>query len=226
MLPLLILGIDSSDDFLSAGLAGPDGIIISKSSDVSAQNKNMLHSAITELMAESHTELKSISGVAVSIGPGSFTGLRVGLAVAKGICWSLSLPLAGVSSLKAIAACVSTDSGKILAIKDARRDEFYYAGFDKRGDLLIQGIPDTVGPPEIIPKLLSSGYGLTGPGAAVYLKKHHTGGAVEAIPFAVQNIGGAVATLGRQMILAGQALDTASAIPHYIRAPKAKEWNH
>jgi tRNA threonylcarbamoyladenosine biosynthesis protein TsaB len=223
---LLILGIDSSDDFLSAGLAGPDGIIISKSSDISAQNKNMLHAAITELMAESRTELKSISGVAISIGPGSFTGLRVGLAVAKGICWSLSLPLAGVSSLMAIAACASTASGKILAIKDARRDEFYYAAFEKQGARLIQEIPDSVGPPDAIPELLSRGFKLTGPGAMVYIKKHHSENELDSIPFAIENIGGAVATLGRQMILAGQTLDTASAIPHYIRAPKAKEWNH
>jgi tRNA threonylcarbamoyladenosine biosynthesis protein TsaB len=226
LLPLLILGIDSSDDFLSAGLAGPDGIIISKSSDVSAQNKNMLHSAITELMAESRFELKSINGVAISIGPGSFTGLRVGLAVAKGICWSLSLPLAGVSSLMGIAACASIDSGKILAIKDARRDEFYFAGFDKRGDKLTQEILDSVGPPDAIPELLSKGFKPTGPGAAVFFKKQHFSDSDDSIPFAIQNIGGAVAKLGRQMILSGQTLDTASAIPHYIRTPKAKEWNH
>jgi tRNA threonylcarbamoyladenosine biosynthesis protein TsaB len=78
----MILGIDSSDDFISVGLAGPSGIIVSRSSEPKAQNKNTLHGFLSETLAEAGVSLGQIDGVAIAIGPGSFTGLRVGLAAA------------------------------------------------------------------------------------------------------------------------------------------------
>ena len=221
---MLILGIDSSDDFISVGLMGDDGIIASQASDLSGQNKNMLHEAISQLMRENGLEMQMLNGVAVALGPGSFTGLRVGLAVAKGISWSLKIPLVGISSLMAIAACSSIESGKILALKDARRDEFYFAGFTKNADTLFQEIPDSVGSFEDVDKVRSKGFIPAGPGVPAFGKKYKE--EIEKILIDIDQIGGAIAKLGMQKIIGGDILDTASVVPHYIRAPKAKVWNH
>ena len=222
---MLILGIDSSDDFLAAGLTGPDGVIISKSSDSGAHNKNMLHGFVSDLFSETGYDIKSIDGVSISIGPGSFTGLRVGLAVAKGICWSLKLPLTGVSSLMAVAYSADTFIDKILAVKDARQNEFYFGAFSREGNFLRQSIPDSVGAAEEIIVLLSQNYTPVGPGLSALARKIHDLSMPSPSQYSKDSLGGVIALLGRRQILQGETLDIATAIPRYIRNPKPKEWN-
>jgi tRNA threonylcarbamoyladenosine biosynthesis protein TsaB len=220
---LIVLGIDSSDDFIAVGIAGPDGIIISKASQ--AKGKNMLHKFLADILKEVEIDFQRIGAVAVTMGPGSFTGLRVGLAAAKGLCWSSNLPLAGVSSLQAIAFCSTLGNNKIAAVKDAKRNEFYYGGYLKEGKSLRQLIPDAVGPAERIADLLLDGFAVIGPGVPE-LKKYGVEGSGDSDNGYIQDaIGGAVALLGRDLILAGKYIELASASPEYIRTPKAKEWN-
>ena len=154
----ITLGIDSSDEFLSVGLAGPDAVIISRSSEPGSQNKNMLHQYLRYVLDEANVNMGEIGAVSIAIGPGSFTGLRVGLAVAKGICWSLGLPLAGVSSLLAIAYSAKEDLDRILVVKDARRNEFYFAAFERVGNMLMQVIPDAVGSADEALAILAHGF--------------------------------------------------------------------
>ena len=114
---MVVLGIDSSDRFISVGLTDASTVLISQSSDPEDRNKNLLHQFIVDTLKAARVTLDDIDGVSIAIGPGSFTGLRVGLAVAKGICWARHLSLAGVSSLMAVAACARKTTEKILAVK-------------------------------------------------------------------------------------------------------------
>ena len=92
----------------------------------------LLPSMIDPVLNRAGIELKQIDAVAYSKGPGSYTGLRVGLSTAKGICLALQKPLIGVSTL--LALCHSIEhvdpSAWILGMIDAGRDEVYYAGYD------------------------------------------------------------------------------------------------
>jgi tRNA threonylcarbamoyladenosine biosynthesis protein TsaB len=222
---LVILGIDSSDIFLSVGLADDGGIIHSRSSESQVQNKNILHSFLIAMLADTGISIKEVEGVSVAIGPGSFTGLRVGLAVAKGICWSLNLPLAGVSSLAALAKCCTAESGEVLAVKDAKRDEFYYAGFARSRGGVTQIVADSIGPPGQVASLIGDGFTPFGPGLRAlskYLPEEKIITDNEA--YDRDRLGGAVALIGLTDIGTGKVLDLASAVPNYIRMPKPREW--
>ena len=84
---------------------------------------------IGALLKKAHITLQQLSGIAVSIGPGSFTGLRIGLATAKGIAYESGLPLVGISTLQANAARVKNFNGVIASLLDARKGEVYIALF-------------------------------------------------------------------------------------------------
>ena len=222
-MPWVMLGIDSSDDFISVGLAGRSGVIISKSSAPEMRNKNMIHSFTNDILAMSNVNIKDLQGVAVAIGPGSFTGLRVGLATAKGICWSLNLPLLGVSSLLAAAHCAQTPNGNFVAIKDAKRNEFYFAGFMTNGLDIRQIIPDSVGPAADILELQRNGFSVIGPGVDE-MRRYSPNPTGMAEGYNRDQLGGAVASLGIALLSRGETLNLETSTPNYIRTPKPKEW--
>ena len=73
--------------------------------------------------------MKELNAIAVSQGPGSYTGLRIGVSAAKGLCYALNIPLIAVDTLQALASKVKIDKGLIVPMIDARRMEVYSAVF-------------------------------------------------------------------------------------------------
>ncbi len=107
----------------------------------SYQNTGLTHSQTILSMAENLLKScgltpKDVDAVAVAAGPGSFTGIRIGVAAAKGFAWGLELPLYGVSTLEAMARSLALDSGIICAAMDARRNQVYNALFQVEGGKL------------------------------------------------------------------------------------------
>lgn len=90
-----------------------------------------LHVFIEEILNETKLTFKDLSAVAVSQGPGSYTGLRIGVSSAKGFCYALGLPLIAVDTLELLARRISIEEGIILPMIDARRMEVYTSFFDK-----------------------------------------------------------------------------------------------
>ncbi len=215
---MMILGIDSSDEFISVGVAGPEGVIVSKSSGVEARNKNILHGFMVDTLTEKGLSFSDLDGVAIAIGPGSFTGLRVGLAAAKGLCWSMNIPLTGVSSISAVAGCSISGSEKLLAIKDARKAEFYYGGFAVSKAGMKQTIPDSIGSSEDISVLTGKGYKVVGPGIAA-LKKNLNFQFTVDDDFDRACPGGEIARQGRASLISGDKLNVSEAEPNYMRIP-------
>ena len=141
-----ILAIESAA--LEGGVALlRDGEIIAESVlDISVTYSEKLLPAIDRICRAEQVSLKEIGLIAVDIGPGSFTGLRIGLATAQGLGQALGIPLVGVISLEAIAAgAEDTLSGLIAPCLDARRGEIYAALYRQSASGLV-----VVSPPEAV----------------------------------------------------------------------------
>jgi len=140
----VILALDSSTRTLSLALARWQGqaleVLAARELDDGGQHGHSLPIAIDALLREGGASLDALTGCAVGLGPGSFTGLRVGLATLKGICYARHLPLAGASSLRALAAAAPGVDGELVcALLDARRGELYAGLF--RGPRAERALP-------------------------------------------------------------------------------------
>ena len=122
-----ILNIETSTKNCSVALSYKGNLInaIEQSSE-SYSHGEQLHPCIDKLISESKIKLSNLSAVAVSKGPGSYTGLRIGVSAAKGLCYSLNVPLISLNSLSILSRKVKVNKGTLLApMIDARRLEVY-----------------------------------------------------------------------------------------------------
>ena len=129
-----LLLLETSGKNCSVALADESGILTTRSA--SAEHfihAEQLHVMINEIFTERNLSWNSLSAVAVSKGPGSYTGLRIGVSAAKGFCFSLHIPLIAIDTTELLALAASkvyTDAQIILPMIDARRMEVYAAQFD------------------------------------------------------------------------------------------------
>ncbi len=128
-----ILALESSAKAVSCALWS-DGLQMA----FAYQNSGLTHSRtlmpmVSDMLKNADATPDSVDVIACARGPGSFTGLRIGVAAAKGLAWAGELPCAGVSTLEAMAAQSSDMPGIVVAVMDARRGQFYNAIFDCSG---------------------------------------------------------------------------------------------
>nr|WP_297308605.1 tRNA (adenosine(37)-N6)-threonylcarbamoyltransferase complex dimerization subunit type 1 TsaB [uncultured Flavobacterium sp.] len=95
-----------------------------------------LHVFIAEVVAEAKISLTDLSAVAVSKGPGSYTGLRIGVSTAKGLCYALNIPLIAIDTLQIIAKHIKISDGVIQPMIDARRMEVFTASFNNNYQMI------------------------------------------------------------------------------------------
>lgn len=138
----LILNIDTATPVCSVALS-KDGICIGFKELVKENShSSLLTVMIEELLQECNVDVSSLHAVSVSYGPGSYTGLRIGVSVAKGMCYALQIPLIAVSTLQTIAYGIKKESGDnaetlFCPMIDARRMEVYTALYNDHLDVLI-----------------------------------------------------------------------------------------
>lgn len=128
----LILNIETTTTNCSVCIA-KEGVVITQKS---LNNKNYSHSEslhvfIEELISKSQITMQDLDAIAVSEGPGSYTGLRIGVSAAKGLCYALDIPLIAVPTLDVLSRQVKIEEGYIVSMLDARRMEVYAAVYDK-----------------------------------------------------------------------------------------------
>lgn len=129
----LLLHIDTSADRASLCLSEEEEVLDLVFNEARNDHATWLHPAIDRMIKKHGRPLSALEAVSVSIGPGSYTGLRIGLSAAKGICYALNIPLLAISTLKMIAAAsVKEASGLVCPLIDARRMEVYAAVYDKQ----------------------------------------------------------------------------------------------
>jgi len=126
-----ILNIESSSTNCSVSLSKNGELLsLKEKNDEKYSHSTKLHSYIDGVLKQQNIDIKDLSAIAVSKGPGSYTGLRIGVAAAKGLCFSLDIPLISISTLLVLSKIIKIDSGLIIPVLDARRDEVYSAIFD------------------------------------------------------------------------------------------------
>lgn len=141
----LILNIETSTEVCSVSIATNGQLLYKKESSEGFNHSKMLTVFINELFKENSLSPESLDAVAVSKGPGSYTGLRIGVSVAKGLCYALNIPLISVNSLEALGSFAALNINKyglevkddnilICPLIDARRMEVYTALYNLKGE--------------------------------------------------------------------------------------------
>jgi len=158
----LVLAVDTSSASAGLALARGENLLASINSDSSVPHSQAFFIQITELLNFAGVSLNDIQLFAAATGPGSFTGLRVGLAAIKGLAHVLGKPLLGISSFDAIALSAKV-AGKMAVLIEAGRHELYF-GLRRVTDTgLVESIgEDLVGAPETLLKAIPIGQVVTG----------------------------------------------------------------
>jgi universal bacterial protein YeaZ len=127
-----ILNIETATKNCSISIAKQGETLLCKEiAEQGYSHAEKLHVFIAEALQELQIDFSDLSAIAVSQGPGSYTGLRIGVSAAKGLCYALDIPLIAIDTLEVLAAQLSISEGLIVPMIDARRMEVYNAVFDK-----------------------------------------------------------------------------------------------
>jgi tRNA threonylcarbamoyladenosine biosynthesis protein TsaB len=124
---LIILALDTCLSSCSVAVRDGERVLASAREVMARGHQERLAPMAQAVMAEAGVGFDRLDRIGVTVGPGSFTGLRVGIAFAKGLAAALTLPAVGIGALEALAA---DSEGLVFAVIDARRDQVYVQGFD------------------------------------------------------------------------------------------------
>lgn len=145
---MLILGIDTATDQVSCAVGGHEGVLASMRTARSRAHAETLAPAIRFVCEQARIELHEVGAVAVDVGPGLYTGLRVGIATAKAVAHALGVPMVGVTSLDLLAFPVRFSNRLVAAVVDARRGEVFWALYRQVPGGVQRITSPTVGPPD------------------------------------------------------------------------------
>ncbi|MDT8414759.1 MAG: tRNA (adenosine(37)-N6)-threonylcarbamoyltransferase complex dimerization subunit type 1 TsaB [Flavobacteriaceae bacterium] len=130
----LVLNIETATKNCSVCLAESGNIISYKeSASEQYQHGELLHHYIKTCLAEAQCDFSALDAIAISKGPGSYTGLRIGVSAAKGYCFALDIPLISINTLDVLAKSHPITSGYMVPMLDARRMEVYAKVLDHQG---------------------------------------------------------------------------------------------
>ena len=226
-----ILGIDSSGNVASVSLLS-DGVLMGEYSI----NNKLTHSQtllpmVDVMLQTAGVEPEELDFVAISAGPGSFTGLRIGAATAKGLAQALQIPVIKVPTLSALAYNLAGVSGLVCPVMDARRGQVYTGVYRYEGDKLMSVLPEqAVDMGELLARLNEMGERVTflGDGVPVHREKIERECGVYGfapVHLALQRAG-SVAALASQAELYGDAgveqMAAAAFAPEYLRVSQAE----
>lgn len=134
---MLALSIESATNSAAVALVDERRVLAERFLNIEKNHSEKLLPQIDGLLADSDISCEALDLIAVSIGPGSFTGLRIGLSTAKGLAYGWDLPIQGVNTLDAMAHVLAGDAGCVVPLVNARRAEAYcgfYRGGERIGD--------------------------------------------------------------------------------------------
>ena len=137
-----ILALETSAKAVSAAITENGVVLASGYQDTGLTHSRTLMPIVKHLFQNTGIAPQELDAIAVAVGPGSFTGIRIGVSAAKGLAFSLDKPAAAVSTLAAMARNAAFAGGLILCAMDARRGQIYNAAFSAEGGVLTRLTPD------------------------------------------------------------------------------------
>lgn len=223
-----ILAFDTATSTCSVAITRGDAssgqVVGSLSFDSGVTHSRRLLGSIDWLLQTTAMSISKIAALAVGTGPGSFTGLRIGMASAKGLCHGRGLPLIGISSLDAVAASVRSED-LICVAMDARKKEVYCCFYRSRpGGTVVRCSAPAVMAPEELAELINEPVTMAGDGVRVYsgLFSELLGDTAELLPWISTPPAVNIGFLASTAQAAGDYLDLDRATPEYVRSSDAQ----
>lgn len=213
-----VLALETSTLAGGVALVDGEGLVAEYVLDVSVTHSERLLAAVDRVLADARWAPRDLEGLAVSIGPGSFTGLRIGVSTAKGLALALGLPIAAVPTLDAMAAAVPWAALVVCPVLEARRDEVYASLYRRDGEGLRREWEYLALPPAQLAARLAEPTLLIGDGAARVDSPH----AQRLPPPRRVPSPACVAVLGRERLRLGDSIGAADLTPLYLRPSEAE----
>jgi len=221
---MIVLAADTSTPFLSVALCEDDHVLAEYNEPADRRHAELILGVVDDLLRRSDLELKEVDLLAVSRGPGSFTGLRVGVSSWKGLASGAALPLVGVSTLDALARRCVEPPERLCVLLDAKMQEVYGATYELRGGKFHKTRDDSVGPVAEFADADAGSSVYMGDGALLYedsIRKAHPNAVVlseeESMPRAW-----AVAAVGLDRFRSGDSSTASEVVPVYLRQSQAE----
>jgi len=221
-----VLGIDTSTPCGSVGLIHDDRVISEYSLNIPVTHSERLLGAIELVLREARCPLGDLDGWALSLGPGSFTGVRIGVSTVKGLAFATQKPVAGVSTLDVLASQISPTPYLICPIIGAGKEEVYTAFYHYGGGMFPrrQSEYEAISPERLVKKIEEKTI-FVGNGVKAYGDfLRNSLPSLATFPPAPLHLphGSVVAGLGLELLRKGEYLDLATFTPIYVRPSEAE----
>jgi len=223
--PTLVLGIDTSTRTASVGLLDGEVLLAERSRPGTRDLAVVSLPLLQDVLDAAERTIDDVDLIAVSVGPGSFTGLRIGLSIAKGIALATGCAVVGVPTLEALAHVALERTGLICPVLDARKGEVYAALFRASADGIARVADDCATTPHRLAVLIDEPCVFIGDGVDAYRIALQTAfqESAELLPFTeFHPRGGEVARLGQRRFRASGADSIAALAPRYCRVSEAE----
>lgn len=222
-----ILGIDTSTSCGSLGIIDGDRVVAECALHGKESHSTRLIPSVQALLSSAKLELKEIDGLAVSLGPGSFTGIRVGLSTVKGLAMATEKPVVGIPTLDALAHNFTFTPYLICPLLDARKGEIYTALYEDEEGGRMRRLTEykVLSPSVMLEEIPPQETIFLGDGVEVYgqIIKERFGERALFAPTHLRFLRGTtVAELGRERIMEGEKADIVSLVPIYVRPSDAE----
>lgn len=221
----MILGIDTATRTAAIGISGAGRVQLDAHIEGSSLRTRALLRGIDDLLGRAGASASALAGVAVGVGPGSFTGLRVGIAAAQGIALGLRVPVVGVGTLECVARNAPPDESSVCVVVDAGRGEVFLGQFERHGsDLCAVGAARVLSPGQAA-EAIPPGSIVLGDGWLRYRGAFERllGDTIRTVDEELSRPSGSViASLGAHALASAPAGRPSMVEPIYVRAPDAK----
>lgn len=222
-----ILALETSAKAVSVAVTENGRVLASAYQNVGLTHSVTLMPLLDGMLKNAGLTMEDIDCVAVANGPGSFTGLRIGVSAAKGLAWTRGIPCCGVSTLEAMAQNVRDHDGIVICAMDARRDQIYNALFEAKNGALTRLCPDrAIGLDEVAGELKKCKKCkiIVGDGAKLcytYLSEQGIDCRMAQENAVMQNAVG-VGTVACVMAARGETVSSRDLVPVYLRLSQAE----
>lgn len=215
---MLIIGLDTTSKSGSVSLINENNILGECLFNVGPRHSENVVSSLDWLLSTLNIEKQSIEAVAVSIGPGSFTSLRVGVTIAKSLAYTMNISIVGVSSLEVLALNIPRTDRDICTVMDAKREEVYSSIYKYNNNVLEQKRAEKVQSVDELCNEISKPTVFVGDGAVIYKDQLDRSTNYEFVAGSFNLLRSSnCALLGRSKLLNGNSDDVMELAPNYLR---------